>query len=105
MGGQAMNEPHQPADRESTPGPIDVSTEGTPARATRYRTLVKWVIVGLIALSVFVILQRTPVRLWLEGLESWIENLGLWGKILFALFYVAAVVLVLPAWPFTIAAG
>src|ERR1700674_4705464 len=46
-----------------------------------------------------------PARQWVEAFDAWIAALGPWGVGLFALVYVAAVVLLAPAELLSIAAG
>jgi uncharacterized membrane protein YdjX (TVP38/TMEM64 family) len=46
-----------------------------------------------------------PARQWVEAFDAWIAALGPWGVVLFALVYVAAVVLLAPAELLSIAAG
>lgn len=46
-----------------------------------------------------------PVKEWAEAFQGWIEGFGAWGMAIFALAYVLAVVLLVPASPLTIAGG
>jgi len=46
-----------------------------------------------------------PVQAWLQGYAAWIEAMGPWGVLIYGLAYAAALVVLLPAAPFTIGAG
>jgi len=46
-----------------------------------------------------------PVQAWLQGYAAWIEGMGAWGVLIYGLAYAAALVVLLPAAPFTIGAG
>ncbi len=75
------------------------------ATANQYATRIKWVSVLLIVVAVFLMMQALPVARGVDALEGWIEGLGVWGPLVFALMYVAATVLMLPGWLLTLAAG
>ena len=75
------------------------------ATANRYATLIKWVSVVVVALSVLLIVRRLPLGPVLQALEEWIAALGVWGPVVFVVLYVIAVVFVFPASPLTLAAG
>lgn len=46
-----------------------------------------------------------PLRFWVGALIDAIQGMGWIGIVAFALIYIAAVVLLLPAWPLTVSAG
>lgn len=46
-----------------------------------------------------------PVQAWLQGYAAWIEGMGAWGVLIYGLAYAGALVVLLPAAPFTIGAG
>jgi len=46
-----------------------------------------------------------PVEEWAEAFQQWIEGLGVWGVVAFAVIYVVATVLLIPASPLTLVAG
>lgn len=67
--------------------------------------MVRWVSITLIVVSVLLIFRRLPVESAVRAMQGWIEDLGVWGPVVFGLIYVAAVVLLVPAWALTVAAG
>jgi hypothetical protein len=71
----------------------------------RYAGLMKWSSVVLIVISLALFARTLPLEQLVEGLQTWIEGLGVWGPVVFVLLYVLATVLLVPAWPFTVAAG
>jgi uncharacterized membrane protein YdjX (TVP38/TMEM64 family) len=52
-----------------------------------------------------VLARRLPVASWAGGLAGWVEGLGPWGPLAFGVVYVVAVLLMVPTWPLTMAAG
>ena len=66
----------------------------------------KWIaiVLALIALS---IAAKTflPLDAWMKALSAWVEKLGPWGVVVFALIYAAATVLFIPGSLLTIASG
>lgn len=46
-----------------------------------------------------------PVQDWVQGLTAWIGGLGAWGVLIYGAAYAGALVVLLPAAPFTIGAG
>jgi len=46
-----------------------------------------------------------PIQAWLQGYAAWIESMGALGVLIYSLAYAAALVVLLPAAPFTIGAG
>lgn len=46
-----------------------------------------------------------PVQAWTQGVAAWIGGLGAWGVLIYAAAYAGALVVLLPAAPFTIGAG
>lgn len=60
----------------------------------------------LIAVVAFLMIARTlPISEMVAALRGWVEELGVWGPVAFAVVYVVATVLMLPASLLTIAAG
>jgi len=46
-----------------------------------------------------------PVQAWADGFTGWIGGLGAWGVLIYGAAYACALVVLLPAAPFTIGAG
>ncbi|MBX6313598.1 MAG: TVP38/TMEM64 family protein [Isosphaeraceae bacterium] len=77
-----------------------------PAPARRWlATAIRWVAVLLIVASLAWIARKLPLGPALAAVQGWAGRLGPWGPLAFGLCYVAAVVLMVPAWPWTLAAG
>lgn len=78
---------------------------GMKAVANRYSTAIRWVSSAVILGSVFLLLRQLPLASLVKALEVWMGELGWWGPVVFALAYVVAVVLLVPASAMTVAAG
>lgn len=46
-----------------------------------------------------------PLAEWIDGFRAWVETMGLWGHVVFALVYIVATVAMAPGSPLTLAAG
>ncbi len=46
-----------------------------------------------------------PVQAWVQAFSAWIGGLGVWGALIYAVTYAGALVVLLPAAPFTVGAG
>jgi uncharacterized membrane protein YdjX (TVP38/TMEM64 family) len=96
---------------EITAGPsmCKPSTESGASRftvaANRHATLLKSASLLVIVICAILIARKLPFGPVLQSLQDWIASIGLWGPIVFAILYVVAVVLMLPASPFTLIAG
>jgi uncharacterized membrane protein YdjX (TVP38/TMEM64 family) len=55
--------------------------------------------------ALFVAWFLLPVKEWIESFTQWVEALGFWGGVIYAVFYAIATVLLVPGAPLTIAAG
>ena len=75
------------------------------AAVNRYTTPVKWISIALIVLAIFLFMQTLPVGRAIEAMQGWIEGLGVWGPVVFALIYVAATLVLAPVFLLTVAAG
>ena len=75
------------------------------AAVNRYTTPVKWISIALIVLAIFLFMQTLPVGRAIEAMQGWIEGLGVWGPVVFALVYVGATVVMLPGSALTLAGG
>jgi uncharacterized membrane protein YdjX (TVP38/TMEM64 family) len=70
-----------------------------------YATLVKWIAIAVIAVSVFLILRHLPVERGRDAFAIWLARLGIWGPLVFGLIYIMAVVLLVPGSALTLVAG
>lgn len=71
----------------------------------RYETIIRWVAVGIIIVSLFLIMGQLPIKQMTEALAGWIDGLGVWGPIVFGVFYILAVLALMPGGALTLAAG
>lgn len=55
--------------------------------------------------TLFALSWLFPVQDWVQGLTAWIGGLGAWGVLIYGAAYAGALVVLLPAAPFTIGAG
>ena len=64
-----------------------------------------WIGLGVLVLAATVCWLFLPVKEWTEAFHGWVDGLGVWGPVVFALVYVVAVVALAPASALTIAGG
>ena len=55
--------------------------------------------------ALFALSWLFPVQEWVQAYSAWIGSLGAWGVLIYAAAYAGALVVLLPAAPFTIGAG
>ena len=67
--------------------------------------LIKILGVGLVVLLLIGAGFVLPIRDWAQSFTDWVQKLGPIGFIAFAVAYVTAVLLILPAWILTVSAG
>lgn len=65
----------------------------------------KWLAVGLALIALSVAASFLPFAQWIKTISGWVETLGPFGVVVFALIYAAATVLFIPGSVLTIAAG
>jgi uncharacterized membrane protein YdjX (TVP38/TMEM64 family) len=65
----------------------------------------KWIVVGLVVITLSLLSAILPVREWLRDFVGWVQQLGPIGVIIFIFAYALATVLFLPGWIFTVSAG
>lgn len=72
---------------------------------TTARRAASWI--GLVALLLAVLLAwfLLPAKDWIQSIDAWIGRLGAWGIIIFAIAYIALVILLAPVGIMSIAAG
>ncbi|MEX2673079.1 MAG: VTT domain-containing protein [Phycisphaeraceae bacterium] len=66
---------------------------------------VKLISIGLIIIGLLLIAQALPTGQWMQALVGWVQQLGPLGPIIYIGVYAMATVLMLPAWPLSVAAG
>jgi uncharacterized membrane protein YdjX (TVP38/TMEM64 family) len=66
---------------------------------------IRWLSIGVIIVSMMLIARALPAASGIQWLTDWVKGLGMWGPIVFAIIYVVAALLLVPAWPFTLVAG
>lgn len=69
------------------------------------RPWLKPVAVIVVVLALFVLARVFDAGQLLEDARAWIDGLGSWGPVAFALVYIGATVLAVPGTPLTVAAG
>lgn len=89
-----MSNPHTPE-----------ASRGAMATANRYAPLLNGCSLVLLAASLLSIVRQLPVGPLIDMLQDWIATFGVWGPPVFALFYVAAALLLVPGSALTLAAG
>lgn len=77
----------------------------TGGRAAGWVSTLRLVSIGLIVLGALALARRVPVDDALGALGGWLDGLGPWGPLAFGAVYAAAVVLMVPGSPLTLAAG
>ena len=55
--------------------------------------------------ALFALSWLFPVQAWVQALSAWIGGLGVWGVLIYGAAYAGALVVLLPAAPFTVGAG
>ena len=86
----------------------DMDMTSTRENETGHGGASKWLKVagGLLVVAVLVAAWTLlPLGTWLEALRAWVDGLGIWGYVAFALIYAIATILLAPGSPLTIAAG
>lgn len=82
-----------------------VTRRGFTVTVNRNAAIIKWISITLIVASILLIFRQLPFGSAVQAMEDWIGDLGIWGPVVFALLYVIAVVLLVPASALTLAAG
>ena len=78
---------------------------GGKARSRQKSSLLKWVALAVVLLSLLAAAQLLPVDQWLKAFNEWVSHLGPWGIVIFIAAYVLATVLLLPGSILTVGAG
>lgn len=66
---------------------------------------IRWLLLGVLVISLFFLTQGLPLAQWIHRLMIWIAQLGFWAPLVFGLIYAMATVLMIPASILTITAG
>jgi uncharacterized membrane protein YdjX (TVP38/TMEM64 family) len=75
------------------------------ARVNEHATAIKWCSIGAIVVALLWTMRSLPVDRGVQGVNAWIDSLGVWGPLAFGLVYILATVLLVPASTLTLAAG
>jgi uncharacterized membrane protein YdjX (TVP38/TMEM64 family) len=65
----------------------------------------RWMVLAVIVVALFVATRVLPVGEWLRGFQSWVAGKGVWGGVIYGLAYTVAVLLFVPGSVLTIGAG
>ena len=66
---------------------------------------VRWIVVAVVVVAVFVAARVLPVGEWLRDFQSWVAQRGIWGGVIYGIVYTVAVLLFVPGSVLTIGAG
>jgi uncharacterized membrane protein YdjX (TVP38/TMEM64 family) len=90
----------------SNPTNTEVETEppSAPQPAARGQKWLKGIVAALLAAAI-VAVTVGPTEVWLQQIIAWIQGLGVWGGVVFALIYIAGTVLFVPGSVLTVGAG
>ena len=80
-------------------------TAGSAALAARLAPVVKWVSIAVIVIALILLMRLLPVNKGIDRLKEWVETIGVWGPVIFALVYIGATVLFIPGSAITLAVG
>ncbi len=83
----------------------DVQSDRAASTRRRAAWWIKWISAGVIVVGVVLIVRLLPVENAMRWLTDWVNRLGVWGPIAFALVYILAAVLFVPGSALTLAAG
>lgn len=95
------------ASTASTREPASGSTPGQPTQSwmARHRGAIRIISIIAIIAGLFLIMRTLPVEAGVDRLEGWVDDLGVWGPIVFGAVYALAAVLFVPGSILTLAAG
>lgn len=65
----------------------------------------KWLVLGILILALILAGRLLPLREWIKQFDAWVEGIGPWGIVIYALAYAVASVLFFPGSLLTIGAG
>jgi uncharacterized membrane protein YdjX (TVP38/TMEM64 family) len=71
----------------------------------RASSRVRWIILAIVVVALFVAARVLPVGEWLRAFQSWVAHKGIWGGVIYGIVYTAAVLLFVPGSVLTIGAG
>ena len=71
----------------------------------RAASWIKWISIGAVVVCVILLVRLLPVESGIRWLTDQVNRLGMWGPVVFALFYILAAVLFVPGLALTLAAG
>lgn len=71
----------------------------------RCATAIRWVSLGLVAVSLILLALTLPLEAIYEAVKQWIERLGIWGPVALIGLYLVTALVMFPIWPLNVAAG
>lgn len=83
-------------------------TEAMPPRTGHRRRQHRWWVWAtgvLLVIALAILGLLSPVGTWIDAFRGWVESLGIWGVLVFALVYILATIVLLPCAPLSIVAG
>ena len=81
------------------------SSDSSKPSTNRLAARVKWAGIAVSLIAFLVLLRGLPVTQALQAAVAWVEGMGPLAPVAFAGIYFLATILLLPAWPLSIAAG
>ncbi len=93
------------AESETAEAALEDAAAETEAKGKSRAGLYRLIALALIIAGLIVAVRVLPVRSWLNAVLRWTEELGVWGPVFVAAFYLAACVLFLPGSVITMGAG
>lgn len=93
------------ADRACCGMSVEEASQGDDVRARKRSRWLRWLLVGAVLLVVGVGWAFLPLGAWLAVFARWINSLGTFGVVGFAVVYALSTILIIPGAPMTIAAG
>lgn len=75
------------------------------AHAKAKPSRLRWTLLAVVVVALFVATRLLPVGDWLRGFQSWVADQGIWGGVIYGIVYTVAVLLFVPGSILTIGAG
>jgi uncharacterized membrane protein YdjX (TVP38/TMEM64 family) len=79
--------------------------QGVASALRRHAKAIQWSSITVAVVTLMILARWLPLAQAIHALETWISGLGAWAPLAFGLIYLVAVLALLPATPFSLAAG